>query len=273
MNAGIAPGVTNLVAADLLERFPEADEVEIVFTVSSNNGAGAAGGRFAHRGLTGVSRHEARTIPLPQPFGARRCMGFAEADRGWIDDLAGERTVNTFVCLAERKAQSALMALNRTGLISKLPRAAFAGTRSGDDGGPTVEPVAHWIAVRDRGRRLAAKTVECKGDYVAAAQTAVVFLDALLRQDSAADAPWGVFSPEELLTLNELPGSPCGERDHRRESNTRARPPAPDRACRRYSMIRVRADAFRRSLRDHRYPPRACSFQRWSAIASIMEPL
>src|ERR1700722_19248636 len=35
MNAGIAPGLTNLIAADLLAQHPAADEVELVFTTSA----------------------------------------------------------------------------------------------------------------------------------------------------------------------------------------------------------------------------------------------
>ena len=43
MNAGIAPGLTNLLAADLLADHPEADEVELVFTVSAKSAVGPAG--------------------------------------------------------------------------------------------------------------------------------------------------------------------------------------------------------------------------------------
>jgi saccharopine dehydrogenase-like NADP-dependent oxidoreductase len=42
MNAGIAPGVTNLLAAELLEENPDADEVELVFTVTTRGTGGAA---------------------------------------------------------------------------------------------------------------------------------------------------------------------------------------------------------------------------------------
>ncbi len=43
MNAGIAPGLTSLLAADLLAEHPEADEVELVFTVSVKSSAGPSG--------------------------------------------------------------------------------------------------------------------------------------------------------------------------------------------------------------------------------------
>jgi len=36
MNAGIAPGVTNLMATELLKENPDADDVELVFTVTTS---------------------------------------------------------------------------------------------------------------------------------------------------------------------------------------------------------------------------------------------
>lgn len=72
MNAGIAPGVTNLAAAQLLEQNPDADEVELVFTVTSKGTGGAAAADFAHRGFTGRGYHRVKQVTLPKPFGSRR---------------------------------------------------------------------------------------------------------------------------------------------------------------------------------------------------------
>ena len=70
MNAGIAPGLTNLLAVDLLAQHPDADEVELVFTVSTRSSVGPAGRSFAHRGLTAAGgRHRTAIVPLPEPFG------------------------------------------------------------------------------------------------------------------------------------------------------------------------------------------------------------
>ena len=74
MNAGIAPGVTNLVAAALLEQHPEANEFELVFTVTTKGSGGKAAAAFAHRGLTGVRHHRTATAQLCPPFGTRRCL-------------------------------------------------------------------------------------------------------------------------------------------------------------------------------------------------------
>src|ERR1700749_2091882 len=51
MNAGLAPGVTTVVATELLRLRPDADELELVFTLSSEIPRGPASADFIHRGL------------------------------------------------------------------------------------------------------------------------------------------------------------------------------------------------------------------------------
>ena len=203
MNAGIAPGLTNLLAADLLARHPEADEVELVFTVSAKSAVGPAGSRFAHRALTHEARHETTVVPLPEPFGRRRCLGFAEADNGWLGAVAGGRAVSPYLCISEHRVHSALLAFNSAGLIARLPRSAFASAPSDAHGAAGAEPVAHWVAVRRRGACLAARTLRCRGDYRSAAAGTVLFgrsLAAGLR----SGGPAGVLVPEDAFTIGEL---------------------------------------------------------------------
>jgi hypothetical protein len=204
MNAGIAPGVTNLIAADLLAAHPEADEVELAFTVSTKATSGRAGGDFAHRNLTTTGRHRTKVIPLPQPLGPRRCLGFAEPDGGWLGSVAGDRVISPYVCIAEQATHRALLAANMASLMSRLPRAAFSPhPRTGADEA-SDEPVAHWIAVLKQGQRIAAQTLQCRGDYRCAAASAVVFARALIAGGTGTALPRGVFDPEDLLSLDSL---------------------------------------------------------------------
>ena len=199
MNAGIAPGVTNLVAADLLGEHPEAEQVELVFTVSGRSCVGPAGAEFAHRGLTGHGHHRTTVIPLPTPFGRRRCLGFAEKEKGWLDpSTLGPRSVDTYVCLGERGRQRGLLALNAARLVSLVPRSAFVTGRIE----ATSEPVAHWIAVRRDDHLLAARSVRCSGDYRAAAASTLVLASALRARDP--QLPAGVLVPEQVLTLRDV---------------------------------------------------------------------
>jgi hypothetical protein len=200
MNAGVAPGLTNLVAADLIRCHPDADEIEMVFTVSTKSTNGPSGGAFAHRNLTGLARHRTRVVPLPPPYGRRRTLGFAEAERGWLQPDPS-RPVNTFVCIAEPVGQRALLSLNAIGALRAVPRSAFHPTPLPDDHAPSREPVTHWVAVLARGERLAVRTVETAGDYAAAASVTAAMADVLTGPNRARA---GVFTPEAVLSLPEL---------------------------------------------------------------------
>jgi hypothetical protein len=197
MNAGIAPGLTNLLAADLLVRHPEADEVELVFTISAKSSHGPGSGHPDW--LTATKRHRTTIVRLPEPFGRRRCLGIAEQHNGWLGAIAAGKTVSTYLCVAERPMQLALLAVNAAGLIGRLPESASTTPPVTE---ATAEPIRHWAAVRQRGTLLAARTLRCRGDYHSAAAATVLIAGQLTRHDDPL--PAGVLVPEELLTIGEL---------------------------------------------------------------------
>jgi len=199
MNAGIAPGVTNLVAADLLRRHAGADELEIVLTLSAVTPRGPAGADFVHRGLSTLRQHRTVVVPLPQPFGERRCPGFAEGEAGWLGGIAEGRVVRSYVCIAEPETHERILALNDARAMDKLPRSLFKPRRLTNANAAGGAPVAHWAAAKAGGRRLAARTIECRGDVVHAARTTVVFAEALSEHRRG-----GCFDPEEIWALPEL---------------------------------------------------------------------
>jgi hypothetical protein len=199
MNAGLAPGVTSLVATDLLRRHPEAEELEIVFSLSTGTPRAPASADFVHHGLAGVPQHRTALVPLPQPFGERRCLGFDEVDAGWLGGIAEGRLVRSYLCILERAAHEWLLGLNRAGAMTTLPRSLFtAGPQCGRPTRP--EPVAHWVAVCRRERRLAARTIQCTGGVIHAARSTVAFAEAMCAREPRG----GCFDPEELFTLAEL---------------------------------------------------------------------
>ena len=197
MNAGLAPGVTTIVAADLLRRNPDAGELEIVFTLSATSPRGPASAEFISRGLTTVARHRTALVPLPAPFGERRCLGFREGDAGWLGGIAEGRVVRQYICIAEQPVHERLLGLNATAARNKLPTELVGARPSAADGTPSDEPVAHWIAAVREGRRLAARTLVCRGDFLHAARSTIVFADALLSGTQRG----GCFDPEEICTL------------------------------------------------------------------------
>jgi hypothetical protein len=204
VGAGIAPGLTNLVVAELLATHPEADEVEVVFTFSIAAASGPHGLGFVHRHLTALPRHETIEVPLPPPFGTRRCLGFAEPERAWIGDLAGARTVHSYACFAEPAVHDALLARNELGAFAELPRRTGAVRHGGDRPRVSSEPVAHWVCVRRRGTRIAAVTIRCAGGYLGAAHATLALAHALQDARARGLIPSGVFGPEGLVKLAQL---------------------------------------------------------------------
>ena len=200
MNAGLVPGVSNLVAADLLRTHPHADELEIVLTLSATSSRGPAGVQLIRRGLTAVPRHRTAWVPLPEPFGECECVGFAERETGWLGGMAEGRLVRVYICLAEQEAHARLLTYNRSGSVTRLPKSPIGWQRPASRAGASAEPVAHWVAAKRRGRRLEARTLECDGHYQHAARSTVVFAEGLLGRERAG----GCFDPEELFTLSEL---------------------------------------------------------------------
>ena len=197
MNAGLAPGVTTIVAADLLSRHPAAGELEIVFTLSLTMSRGPASADFIYRGLTAVARHRTALVPLPRPFGERRCLGFGEGDAGWLGGIAEGRIVRQYVCITEPAVHERLLEINSAGDMTSLPRSLIGPAKPRVQETAGEEPVAHWVAAIRAGRRLGASTVQCRGGARSAAGSTVVFADALRTQPRRP----GCFDPEEIWTF------------------------------------------------------------------------
>jgi hypothetical protein len=204
LNAGRTPGVSNLVAADLLAAHPDADAVEIAFSFSAGGVSGRAGGESLHHHLTSAPRHRTAVIPFPGPVGPTRCLRFAESEDGWLGELAGQRTVATYARFSPRALHRAMLIANALRLMKALPLAAFVPRSRNRPAELTTEPLTEWVAVRRQGEHLAARTITGAGNYRVTAAATLVLAETLLdpaRRDSVRP---GCFEPQELFTLPEL---------------------------------------------------------------------
>jgi hypothetical protein len=199
LNAGLVPGVANLLAAELLDRHPQADCLEVAFTVLNEGTAGRAGGEFAHEGLTSRARHRVVKLPMPEPFGKLACIEIAEGEDGGFGGVADSRRIETYLGFGNRSVNLALRAINALRLMLVLPKAAFA-TNRGEQSEASREPTAIWIGARCGAERLGASMLECEGDYRTTAAAARLFSERLLDGHS----PPGCFNPEDLFTLSDL---------------------------------------------------------------------
>lgn len=198
LNAGLVPGVANLIAADLLDRHPEADTLEVAFTILREGTAGRGGGEFVHSGLTARSRHRAVALSMPAPFGELRCIEIYESEDCGFAGVAEGRRVKNYLGFGDRPAAWALQTANALGLMRLLPKVAFT---AGSDrtGPPSQESTAIWVGVKKGQKLLSASTAECKGDYRVTALAARLFGEALV-----ADPRPGCFNPEDLLNLGDF---------------------------------------------------------------------
>ena len=133
-------------------------------------------------------------------MGRRTCIEFAEDCDGWLGDLAGGREVHTYLVSVQRLQQRGLLAANAVGACRLLPRRQFVAERRGGDDGASRDPVAEWVALTRGGRRLAAATVECAGDYRGTASASVAFAEQAL----ARELPPGCHEPQTLFALEQL---------------------------------------------------------------------
>lgn len=197
INAGLAPGIANLEAVELLSHYPEADCLEVAFTILSAGTAGKAGGEFAYQGLSSRSHHRVVRLPLPHPFGDTACIETAGSD-GYFGSAAGTRTVETYLGFADLTLNLGLRTANALRLMRLLPKPAFAAERGRPDRA-SREPTAVWLGARKGGERLGSSIIECEGDYRTTAEAARLFGQKLLAADRA-----GCFNPEDVFSIEDL---------------------------------------------------------------------
>jgi hypothetical protein len=205
VHAGNVPGVASLVAADLLRAHPEADELELAFTISAGATSGRGGAGLMHRYLTAARRHPTFSAELGPPMGTRMCFEIGPNERGWLapDVLAG-RTVRLGIYFRERPLQALFRTLNGLHLMAGIPRVTFVAGRRRPPDVASKEPIAEWVAVNRAGERLAARAILGRGDYRVTSAATVAFGEALVELRATQPSRGGVFSPEELFELSQL---------------------------------------------------------------------
>ena len=158
VRAGLAPGVTTLVAAELLLAHPEADAMEVVMTFSAATAGGRAGAAFGYRLLTGAVHH-----PTVRCLSRRRSAGDAVLMSAWRPKggsprLRGARHAPAHLPRGASHRRGVAHP-ERLRLLWVLPRVAFVGGRRTIPPELTREPICEWVAVSRGGRRLGATIV------------------------------------------------------------------------------------------------------------------
>jgi hypothetical protein len=161
---------------------------------------------FLHPGLTGVHRHPIEVVDFPEPFGELRCLEFTDPDAavGLVGNLGGQLPVRNYAYTLEWWAREPVMALNALGLISKLPLSLLTLNAERQASSTVTKPQCHICGVsRDR-RRLAARTITGKGNFVMTAAAIATCAKVLLDRKDDGQVPRGVLGVDDVFNLSEV---------------------------------------------------------------------
>ena len=201
MHGGLVPGVSSLVARELVDRHPDADGIGIGMMFSSRGVSGPTGATFAFDALADRAHHRTRRLDVGA-LGTRSAFEVLPDERGWLGAIATGRAVHTYVSFAERSLHSLLLTCNAAHAMRLLPRRAFTLARGRRP--LTNEPIVEWIGVERNSRLLASARIECEGDYRATADAVLAQARALLAQRRHGATWTGVRTIEEALTLDDI---------------------------------------------------------------------
>jgi NAD(P)-dependent dehydrogenase (short-subunit alcohol dehydrogenase family) len=203
-HAGLTPGVTTLMAADLLEQHPQADTIELVVTLSLAQSSGRQGvGDFALPLFTRRGRHRVRRLPLPDPYGERACVELATEADGMFGSVADGRRGRFHYCFRERWLNGLVTLASRAGAMSLTPRRVFMlGRRVPRE--LSREPHRSWVRVSRADEPLASHAICGEGDYRLSVASTVAFIDALFARYPDDSGFPGVVSADELFTIDDI---------------------------------------------------------------------
>ena len=202
IDAGLNPGVTTLVLAEMLARHPNADAIEFGYTnrLSPRTSGGRAGFSFFFGQLAAERRRPTAEIPFPQPFGRRRCLELSHGEEGWLGTFALDRKTREYLYFAPAAGNALLLTLNRLGLLGLLDTPLLRAGRRRVPKKLSREPKCDWLALMRDGERLEAWTVEGRGDYAMTVASALAFVEAML----ARPPDPGVRRAQDVFSLTDI---------------------------------------------------------------------
>ncbi|HEY4778883.1 MAG TPA: hypothetical protein VIH47_04745 [Solirubrobacterales bacterium] len=208
-DVGVGPGVTSLVLADLLDRHPDADELEGAGTWSMTEPYGRDTVEvFLHPGLTNEKRRRTALVEFPEPFGTLHCLAYddEETQIAVAGDLALKLPVQFYGYTLEGWARIPVNALNSLGLISKVPLSFLTLGLEKRAASTVAKPQAHLCAVRRDGKRLETQVVLGNGNLAMSAAAIATCAKVLLDRRAEGDSLSGVRGVEDVFRLSEVRG-------------------------------------------------------------------
>ncbi len=197
LGAGLAPGLTNLLARKAFDALGGADTVDVTVLLGAGDHHGTQAVRWTLDRLADKPPGRAKRVYLPG-LGHRRAIPFGFADQYSLRRSLGVRAT-TRLCLDSRVANAGLAALRLSGMAGRVRPDRLPGGLGGD---VFVVRADAW-----QGSRHAAYAATGHGQSRATAVVAAHVTADLL----AGRLPPGAHCPEQLTRLADLPERLAGD--------------------------------------------------------------
>ena len=201
--AGLTPGLGNLLATELLRSHPQASEIAIGITFSGLGTAGGEGARWTFGHFAEGARSKRRMVPLPPPMNDRSCGTKNLANEGWLADDRWPPVQRLEFCMAEKPVDLMLRGLARMHLLpfyARIHAATFGRRRPV----ATDEQIFHWVSVREPSGLEQGLLISARGDYRSTAIALAIFAELLWSRAASSELALGLVRIQDVLELNEV---------------------------------------------------------------------
>jgi len=204
VHAGLNPGLMSLIAADLLERHPDADRVDLAGTVAPLQTMGGLAFDYVWPFLTAVPHKPTAMLRFPDPVGWRQCIELGTGEEGWLGDLGMEREGHVWLTLMQRPMNALMLAVNAASQMRRFPRWSMTPLQGRSRGEFCQDPKRDWVMVSRRGERICGAHIVGEGDYRVSVAATIVFLRQLIERHRAEPGLGGVHGAERFFRLAEI---------------------------------------------------------------------
>jgi hypothetical protein len=202
-HVGLTPGLSNLLAAELLEASSDAAELAIGLVFKAFGASGEEGRKWAFRLFAQGAVSPLRAVQLPSPLGLRGCVSTDLSAEGWLADTHRPPVQRLEFCMAEKPIDAMLRALSSIRLATLLSRIA-ARAYMHRIPGPTDEQIYQWAWVRRSSGAKQGWLISATGDYRSTAVAMRIFAEAIFRLNADSRLPRGLVRVQEVLKMNDV---------------------------------------------------------------------
>jgi hypothetical protein len=201
-HAGLTPGLSNLLAVDLLKRVPQASDIAIGLTFKGLGASGEEGRKWVFSLFAKADRSAARQLHFPSPLNARWCLSTNLAAEGWLSDANQPPVQRLEFCMIEKALHALLKGLRSVHLMTPASRVMAPDHRHRTPQ-PTDEQVYQWATIRASDGREHGWLISARGDYRSTAIAVRLFAESAMRLDAESRLPRGLVRLQDMFTLDE----------------------------------------------------------------------